>query len=219
MVYNGPSVEEKLNEKASVLMVRVKNYQYVLDGNVLTITEQMKGLEQLQEKLNALEKLYMVIFKEQRGRAGRPFDYKREVDKLIYECGQSLDELKEQAEQMSQDQPTWEAPPSTPPPPHPTPPSVSSEDGRWRLPQQDDVISPEMDGWFIGLERCSLTPAAGPSPLHQGASRRTGTSSGVRGHKVSRGRSRSSRSVDVQRSRDVSLDIFLNNMELTSHTE
>lgn len=51
----------------------------------------------------------------------------RELEGLIFQCGLHMDELKEQVEQMRQDQPTCEAPPS--PPPNPTPSSAPSEGG------------------------------------------------------------------------------------------
>lgn len=51
----------------------------------------------------------------------------RELEGLIFQCGLRMEELKEQGEQMQQEQPTCEAPPS--PPRHPTPLSVPSEGG------------------------------------------------------------------------------------------
>ncbi|KAM6901527.1 microtubule organization protein AKNA [Lycodopsis pacificus] len=94
--------------------------------------DQMKGLSQLAEGLDSLERGYLLARDEhnvlqQHGAQIRHFDSERELEGLIFQCGLRMDGLKEQVEQMQQEQPTCVAPPS--PPPHPSPSSVPSEGG------------------------------------------------------------------------------------------
>ncbi|XP_075936056.1 microtubule organization protein AKNA [Anarhichas minor] len=94
--------------------------------------DQMKGLSQLAEGLDSLERGYLLARDEhnvlqQHGAQISHFDPERELEGLIFQCGLRMDELKEQVEQMQQEQPTCVAPPS--PPPHPSPSSVPSEGG------------------------------------------------------------------------------------------
>ncbi|XP_034459071.1 microtubule organization protein AKNA-like [Hippoglossus hippoglossus] len=283
--YLGEQLAKILDIQTDEFLQQLQIYEDLLKRKQLKPSEQMKGLSQLNEGLDSLERGFLFARDEhkllhQRGEVAGYFDQQRELGGLIFQCGMRMDELKEQVEQMRQDQPTCEAPPS--PPPHPTPPSAPSEDGRWSLPQsphvpllvdpgraaelevspesddeetddeetlnslyfkpltvkhrraeqdfaaltdhyrsfqelprtfeynlreaererfhssslsslgetpaserrnsklqpgssrtlsqQDGVISPETDSGFFGSESCHLTPAAGPSPLHQGAS-------------------------------------------------
>ncbi|XP_047200493.1 microtubule organization protein AKNA-like, partial [Hippoglossus stenolepis] len=223
--YLGEQLAKILDIQTDEFLQQLQIYEDLLKRKQLKPSEQMKGLSQLNEGLDSLERGFLFARDEhkllqQKGEVAGYFDQQRELGGLIFQCGMRMDELKEQAEQMRQDQPTCEAPPS--PPPHPTPSSVPSEDWRWSLPQsplvpllvdpgraaelevspesddeetddeetlnslyfkpltvkhrrsrtlsQDGVISPETDSGFFGSESCRLTPPAGPSPLHQGAS-------------------------------------------------
>ncbi|KAG7240816.1 hypothetical protein INR49_023390 [Caranx melampygus] len=109
-----------------------QTFEDFLQSGKLQPSEQMNGLSQLAEGLSSLERGYLLARDEhrlmqQRGAGVSHFDPERELEGLIYQCGLHMDELKEQMEQMRQEQPTCEAPPS--PPPQPTPSSVPSEGG------------------------------------------------------------------------------------------
>ncbi|XP_060930043.1 microtubule organization protein AKNA [Limanda limanda] len=138
----GPFVGEQLAEilhiQSDKFLQQLQIYEDLLKRKQLKPSEQIEGLSQLNEGLDSLERGFLFAREEhkllqQRGEDVGHFDQERELGGLIFQCGMRMDDLKEQVEQMRQDQPTCEAPPS--PPPHPTPPSVPSEDGRWSLPQ------------------------------------------------------------------------------------
>ncbi|XP_047200317.1 microtubule organization protein AKNA isoform X1 [Hippoglossus stenolepis] len=136
--YVGEQLAEILHTQTDEFLQQLQIYEDLLKRKQLKPSEQMKGLSQLNEGLDSLERGFLFARDEhkllnQRGEDVGHFDQQRELGGLIFQCGMRMDELKEQAEQMRQDQPTCEAPPS--PPPHPTPPSAPSEDGRWSLPQ------------------------------------------------------------------------------------
>ncbi|XP_029371322.1 AT-hook-containing transcription factor isoform X2 [Echeneis naucrates] len=94
--------------------------------------EKIKSFSQLVEALNSLERGYLLASNEhkllqQRGAEINHFDPERELEGLIYQCGLHMDELEEQVEQMQQEQPTCEAPPSQSPQPTPSAPSEGGE--------------------------------------------------------------------------------------------
>ncbi|XP_040914881.1 microtubule organization protein AKNA isoform X2 [Toxotes jaculatrix] len=126
------AVQQILCNQADKFLQQLQTFEDHLKGEKLKPIEQMKGLSQLGEGLSSLERAYLLARDEhkllqQRGKETRHFDPERELEGLIYQCGLYMDELKEQVEQMRQEQPTCEAPPS--PPPQPTPSSAPSEGG------------------------------------------------------------------------------------------
>ncbi|CAB1429675.1 unnamed protein product [Pleuronectes platessa] len=130
--YVGEQLAEILHTQSDKFLQQLQIYEDLLKRKQLKPSEQIEGLAQLNEGLDSLERGFLFAKEEhkllqQRGEDVGHFDQERELGGLIFQCGMRMDELKEQAEQMRQDQPTCEAPPS--PPPHPTPPSVPSEDG------------------------------------------------------------------------------------------
>ncbi|XP_051267620.1 microtubule organization protein AKNA isoform X1 [Dicentrarchus labrax] len=119
-----------LYSQADRFLQQLQTFEDLLKCKKLKPFEQVKGLPQLAEGLDSLERGYLLARDEhkllqQRGVQISNFDPERELEGLIFQCGLRMDELKEQVEQMQQEQPTCEGPPSTPP--HSTPSLVSSE--------------------------------------------------------------------------------------------
>ncbi|CAB1430600.1 unnamed protein product, partial [Pleuronectes platessa] len=159
--YVGEQLAEILHTQSDKFLQQLQIYEDLLKRKQLKPSEQIEGLAQLNEGLDSLERGFLFAKEEhkllqQRGEDVGHFDQERELGGLIFQCGMRMDELKEQAEQMRQDQPTCEAPPS--PPPHPTPPSVPSEDGRWSLPQSPHMPLLVGPGSAAELE---VSPASG----------------------------------------------------------
>ncbi|XP_069370097.1 microtubule organization protein AKNA [Paralichthys olivaceus] len=135
----GEQMARILYTQTDSFLQQLQNFEDLLKRKKLKPSEQMKGLSQLNEGFNSLERGYIFARDEHKlmqlsGKDVGHFDHGRELEGLIFRCEQHLEELKEQVEQMRLEQPTCEAPPS--PPPQPTPPSVSSEGGEiLSLPQ------------------------------------------------------------------------------------
>ncbi|XP_039636513.1 microtubule organization protein AKNA isoform X3 [Perca fluviatilis] len=128
----GQQLANILYNQADKFLHQLQTFEGLLKGKKLKPFEQMKGLSQLAEGLDSLERGYLLARDEhklllQRGAEIGHFDPERELEGLIFQCGLRMEDLKEQVEQMQQEQPTCEAPPS--PPPYPTPSSVPSEGG------------------------------------------------------------------------------------------
>ncbi|XP_062269240.1 microtubule organization protein AKNA-like [Platichthys flesus] len=136
--YVGEQLAKILDIQIDKFLQQLQIYEDLLKRKQLKPSEQIEGLAQLNEGLDSLERGFLFAREEhkllqQRGEVAGYFDQERVLGGLIFQCGMRMDELKEQVEQMSQDQPTSEAPPS--PPPQPTLSTVSSLDWRWSLPQ------------------------------------------------------------------------------------
>ncbi|KAI3361696.1 hypothetical protein L3Q82_002054 [Scortum barcoo] len=128
----GQHLAKILYNQADKFLQQLQSFDDLLKSGKLQPFEQMKGLSQLAEGLDSLERGYLLTRDEhkllqQRGAEISHFDPERELEGLIFQCGLRMDELKEQVEQTRQEQPACEAPPS--PCPHPTPSSVPSEGG------------------------------------------------------------------------------------------
>ncbi|XP_056260404.1 microtubule organization protein AKNA isoform X1 [Seriola aureovittata] len=135
----GQQLAKTLYNQADKFLQQLHTFEDLLKRGKLKPFEQMKGLSQLAEGLNSLERGYLLARDElkllqQRGAEISHFDPERELEGLIYQCGLHMDELREQVEQMRQEQPTCEAPPS--PPPQPMPLSVTSERGETLVQSQ-----------------------------------------------------------------------------------
>ncbi|CAB1429676.1 unnamed protein product [Pleuronectes platessa] len=136
--YVGEQLAKILDIQIDKFLQQLQIYEDLLKRKKLKPSEQIEGLSELNEGLDSLERGFLFAREEhkllqQRGEVAGYFDQERVLGGLIFQCGMRIDELKDQALQMRQDQPTCEAPPS--PPPQPTPPSAPSEDGRWSVPQ------------------------------------------------------------------------------------
>ncbi|KAM8829110.1 uncharacterized protein akna isoform 2-T5 [Spinachia spinachia] len=128
----GRQLAKILYHQADEFLQQLQSFDDILKSKTLRPFDQMKCLSELAEGLNSLERGYLFARDEhkvlqQSGAQIAPFDSERELEGLIFQCGLRMEELREQVEQMQQEQPTCEAPPS--PPPHPTPSSVPSEGG------------------------------------------------------------------------------------------
>ncbi|XP_042251627.1 microtubule organization protein AKNA isoform X1 [Thunnus maccoyii] len=130
----GPQVGQQLTKilynQADKFLQQLQTFEDLLNSEKLKPFEQMKGLSQLVQGLDSLERGYLLARDEhkllqQRGTEISHFDPERELDGLIFQCGLRMDELKEQVEQMRQEQPICEPPPS--PPLQPATSSVPSE--------------------------------------------------------------------------------------------
>ncbi|XP_032395438.1 microtubule organization protein AKNA isoform X2 [Etheostoma spectabile] len=142
----GQQLANILYNQADKFLHQLQTFEDLLKGKKLKPFEQMKGLSQLAEGLDSLERGYLLARDEHklllhRGAEIAHFDPERELEGLIFQCGLCMEDLKEQVEQMQQEQPTCEAPPS--PPPYPTPSSVPSEGGETlTYPQSPPVPLP-----------------------------------------------------------------------------
>ncbi|XP_054468783.1 microtubule organization protein AKNA [Anoplopoma fimbria] len=139
----GQQLAKILYNQADKFLQQLQTFEDLLKSKQLRPFDQMKGLSQLAEGLNSLERGYLLARDEhkvlqQHGAQISPFDSERELEGLIFQCGLQMDELKEQVEQMQQEQPTCVAPPS--PPPHPTPSSVPSEGGQTLIHPQSPPV-------------------------------------------------------------------------------
>nr|XP_020470799.1 AT-hook-containing transcription factor [Monopterus albus] len=128
----GQELDRILYSQAGRLLQQLQTFRDLLQREKLKPFVQMKGLSQLAEELDSLERGYLLArdankrLQKQQGAKFGHFDPERELEGLIYQCGLHMDELREQVEQMQQEQPTCEGPPS--PPPHPIHSSVPTEE-------------------------------------------------------------------------------------------
>uniref|UniRef100_UPI003AAF70CC uncharacterized protein akna n=1 Tax=Centroberyx gerrardi TaxID=166262 RepID=UPI003AAF70CC len=153
----GQQLTRTLSKQADKFLQQVQTFEDLLKSGKLKPFEQMKGLSQLVQGLDSLERGYLLARDEHRLAAEiGPFDPNRELEGLIFQCGMRVEELKEQVEQMGQDQPTQEAPPS--PPPHPTPLSVPAEGGE-PMPHPESPLLPVAveSGGVVGVEVSSAS--------------------------------------------------------------
>ncbi|XP_027134409.1 AT-hook-containing transcription factor isoform X3 [Larimichthys crocea] len=128
----GQQLAKILYNQADKFLKQLHTFEDLLKCKKLKPSEQVEGVSQLAEGLDSLERGYLLARDEhkvlqQRGAEISHFDPERELEGLIFQCGVHMDELKEQVDQMRQEELTFEAPPS--PPPHPTPSLPPSERG------------------------------------------------------------------------------------------
>uniref|UniRef100_UPI0037E754DA microtubule organization protein AKNA n=1 Tax=Semicossyphus pulcher TaxID=241346 RepID=UPI0037E754DA len=159
----GPQVGQQLAKilysQADQFLQQLQTFDDLLNSRKLKLCELKKGVSQLSEGLNSLERGYLLARDEhkllqQQGADIGHFDPERELEGLIFQCVLCMDELKEQVEQMRQEQPTCEAPPS--PRRHLTPLSVPSEGGEThpQSPPEPSLVDP---GEVVPVEVCSAS--------------------------------------------------------------
>ncbi|XP_071219827.1 microtubule organization protein AKNA isoform X4 [Salvelinus alpinus] len=167
----GPGVGEQLtralSKQAERFLQQVQTFEELLRRGKLKPFEQMKGLSQLLQGQDSLERGYLAARDEhrlllQRGAELGPFDPGRELEGRIFQCGMRVEELKEQVEQTEQDRPTSEAPPT--PPPHPTPYSMSAG-GSEPMPLPESPVLPLPGESGVGVE---VSSASGESEGEEG---------------------------------------------------
>ncbi|XP_023843328.1 microtubule organization protein AKNA-like isoform X4 [Salvelinus sp. IW2-2015] len=167
----GPGVGEQLtralSKQAERFLQQVQTFEELLRRGKLKPFEQMKGLSQLLQGQDSLERGYLTARDEhrlllQRGAELGPFDPGRELEGRIFQCGMRVEELKEQVEQTEQDRPTSEAPPT--PPPHPTPYSMSAG-GSEPMPLPESPVLPLPGESGVGVE---VSSASGESEGEEG---------------------------------------------------
>ncbi|XP_036972922.1 microtubule organization protein AKNA isoform X4 [Acanthopagrus latus] len=111
---------------------QLQTFEDLLKCKKLKPLEEVKGVSQLTEGLDSLERGYLLArdqhkLLQQQGAEISHFDPERELEGLIFQCGLRMDELKELVEQTQQEQSTCRTPsPSTP---LPNSSSVPSEGG------------------------------------------------------------------------------------------
>ncbi|XP_029921161.1 microtubule organization protein AKNA [Myripristis murdjan] len=140
----GQHLTRTLSKQAEKFFQQVQTFESLLKSGKLKPSEQMKGLSQLVQGLDSLERAYLIArdehrVLEHRGAEDGPFDPNRELEGLIFQCGMCVEELKEQVEQMGRDQPTSVAPSS--PPPNPTPLSLPADRGEPTPRPQSPVLA------------------------------------------------------------------------------
>ncbi|XP_070990346.1 microtubule organization protein AKNA-like isoform X1 [Oncorhynchus clarkii lewisi] len=167
----GPGVGEQLtralSKQAERFLQQVQTFEELLRRGKLKPFEQMKGLSQLLQGQDSLERGYLAARDEhrlllQRGAELGPFDPGRELEGRIFQCGMRVEELKEQVEQTEQDRPTSEAPPT--PPPHPTPFSMPAG-GSEPMPLPESPVLPLPWESGVGVE---VSSASGESEGEEG---------------------------------------------------
>ncbi|KAL7376176.1 hypothetical protein ABVT39_002565 [Epinephelus coioides] len=128
----GQKLVKILYNQAGKFLQQLQTTEDLLKSKKLKPVDLIKDLSLLSEGLDSLERGFLLARDEHKllqhqHAAPSHFDPERELEGLIFQCGLRMDELKEQVEQMQQEQPTCEAPPS--PSPHPTSSSIPSEGG------------------------------------------------------------------------------------------
>ncbi|XP_031433909.1 microtubule organization protein AKNA isoform X2 [Clupea harengus] len=108
--------------------LQLDTFEELLRQGQLKAHEQMKGLCELAQGQEALERAYLAArdehkFLQQGGSRLPPFDPNRDLEGQIFQSGMRLDELKEWVEQ------TQQAPPMSEPQPPPHPISLSPREG------------------------------------------------------------------------------------------
>ncbi|XP_067339857.1 microtubule organization protein AKNA isoform X3 [Channa argus] len=130
----GEQLDKVLFNQANNFLQQLQMYRDNLKRGRLKPFEQIKGLSQLAKGLDSLERGYLLArdehrrLQQQQATKISKFDPERELEGLIFQCGLYVDEIKEQVEEMQQEQPICEAPPS--PPSYPMLSSLSSEGGK-----------------------------------------------------------------------------------------
>ncbi|KAK6316083.1 hypothetical protein J4Q44_G00136070 [Coregonus suidteri] len=166
---DGERLTRALSKQADRFLYQVQTFEEHLRRGKLKPFEQMKGLSQLLQGQDSLERGYLAARDEhrvllQRGAELGPFDLGRELEGRIFQCGMRVEELKEKVEQTEQDLPTSEAPPT--PRPHPTPysmPAGSSEP--MPLPESPVLPLPGESGEVMKVE---VSSASGESEGEEG---------------------------------------------------
>ncbi|KAM4719825.1 uncharacterized protein akna isoform 4-T7 [Anableps anableps] len=116
----GQQLSSILFSQSQKFLEQLETFEDLLQSDKLSSLEKIKqGLSQLSEGLNSLERGYLLARDEhkllqQKGVETCHFDPERELEGLVFQCGLRMDELKEQVEQMQQEQLIYVS--SSPPP-------------------------------------------------------------------------------------------------------
>ncbi|XP_073333494.1 microtubule organization protein AKNA [Pagrus major] len=156
--------------QADKFLQQLQTFEDLLKCKKLKPLEEVKGVSQLAEGLDSLERGYLLARDEhkilqQQGAEISHFDPERELEGLIFQCGLRMEELKEQVEQMQQEQPTCKTPsPSTP---LPISPSVPSDGGEiLRQPQYPPEPSMVDPGQAAAVEVSSVSEESDEETLN-----------------------------------------------------
>ncbi|XP_060916647.1 microtubule organization protein AKNA isoform X1 [Labrus mixtus] len=111
----GQQLANILYSQAEKFIQQLQTFEDLLKTKQLKSVKQMEGVSQLAEGLDSLERGYLMARDEhkvllQQGAEIGHFDSERELEGLIFQCGLSMEEVKEQVEQI-----TCEAPPTPQP--------------------------------------------------------------------------------------------------------
>ncbi|XP_077399235.1 uncharacterized protein akna isoform X2 [Vanacampus margaritifer] len=101
-----PKLANALYSQADKFLQQLQHFEDLLKSK--TPFQEAKGLAQLYQELDSLEKGYLSARKEhkdqqQQGAEQGEFDPNRELEEFIYQCGRHMDELKERVDQKSRD--------------------------------------------------------------------------------------------------------------------
>ncbi|XP_023193997.1 AT-hook-containing transcription factor isoform X2 [Xiphophorus maculatus] len=106
----GQQLSNILFTQSEKFLQQVQTFEDLLKKDKLASLEELKrGVSQLYEGLNSLERGYLLARDEhkllqQRELETRHFDPERNLESLIFQCGVRMEELKEQMEQIQQEQ-------------------------------------------------------------------------------------------------------------------
>ncbi|XP_016893795.1 AT-hook-containing transcription factor isoform X2 [Cynoglossus semilaevis] len=133
---------EVLRSQAEKFFHQLYSFEEILKNDSCQPVKQIKGLLQVVEELNSLERGYLLAMDEdalrqQRGEETNPFDRERDLEQLIGRFRLHVEGLKEQVEEMLVEESKCEATQSSPPQPPPL--SVPSE-------EEDDEEVEEEEG-------------------------------------------------------------------------
>ncbi|XP_034152898.1 microtubule organization protein AKNA isoform X2 [Esox lucius] len=152
----GEQLTMTLSKQAGRFLQQVQTFEELLSRGKPKQLEFTKGLSQLLQEQDSLERGYLAArdqhrLLQQRGAKLGPFDPDREVEGCIFQCGMRLEELREQVEQSEQ----------APPPPHPAPysmPAGASE----HIPLPQSPVRP-LPGESGGVVEVEVSSASGES--------------------------------------------------------
>ncbi|KAM6975905.1 LOW QUALITY PROTEIN: uncharacterized protein akna [Tautogolabrus adspersus] len=156
----GQQLASILDSEAEKFLQQLHTFEDLLKTKQLKPVEQMEGVSQLAEGLDSLERGYLMARDEhklllQQGAEIGYFDPERELEGRIFQCGLSMEEVKEHVEQMPEEPPTCEAPPTPQPDLIPSFPSERGE--TLTQPKSHHVPSLVDPGEEVMLEECSAS--------------------------------------------------------------
>ncbi|XP_041666619.1 microtubule organization protein AKNA isoform X2 [Cheilinus undulatus] len=142
----GQQLANILYGQADKFLQQLQIFDDLLKNNQLKHDERMKGVLQLAKGLDFLERGYLSARDEhkvmlQQGAEMGPFDPDRELEGFVFQCGLSMEEIKEQVEQMQEEEPVCETSPTLQP--DLTSSSVSSDGGE-ALTQPESPAEPSL---------------------------------------------------------------------------
>ncbi|KAM6903056.1 uncharacterized protein akna [Xenentodon cancila] len=144
----GQQLSNIIFDQTGKFLQQLQAFEDLLKSKKLKSFEKMKGLAQLTEGLNSLERGYLFARDEhkllqQRAVETSHFDPERELEGQIFQCGVRMEDLKELMEQLQHEEPTCEA--SSSPTLQPTSSFDSCDGGEMLLHPQSPTVPSLVD--------------------------------------------------------------------------